>query len=76
MQNQFAVVALSVVSDPLTEMASEGDFLDFFYFLFFIFLIYLLIITLNNYIYNSTKKHFNNRHCQSKAKLIVKLLQG
>ena len=34
-QNQFAVVALSVVSDPLTEMASEGDFLDFFYFYFF-----------------------------------------
>lgn len=27
-QNQFAVVALSVVSDPLTQMASEGDFLD------------------------------------------------
>jgi len=27
-QNQFAVVALSVVSDSLTEMTSEGDFVD------------------------------------------------
>lgn len=27
-QNQFAAAALSVVSDPLTEMAPEGDFLD------------------------------------------------
>ena len=33
--------------------------------------IYLLIITLDNYIYNTTKKHFNNGHQQSKAKLIV-----
>ena len=28
---------------------------------FFFFKIYLLIITLDNYIYNTTKKHFNNR---------------
>ena len=33
------------------------------YIYIYIFLIYLLIITLNNYIYNTTKKkHFNNRH--------------
>ena len=38
--------------------------------------IYLLIITLDNYIYNTTKKHLNYRHRQSKAKLIVKLIQG
>ena len=28
---------------------------------YFFFKIYLLIITLDNYIYNTTKKHFNNR---------------
>ena len=26
------------------------------------FRVYLLIIALNNYIYNTTRKHFNNRH--------------
>ena len=38
--------------------------------------IYLLIITLDNYIYNTTKKHLNYRRRQSKAKFIVKLIQG
>ena len=26
------------------------------------FRVYLLILALNNYIYNTTRKHFNNRH--------------
>ena len=36
---------------------------------------YLLIITLDNYIYN-TKKNILTVDIRSKAKLIVKLLQG
>ena len=49
--------------------------------IYYYFLICLLIIALNNYVYNITKtnkkkKHFNKRHWQSTAKLIVKLLQG